>query len=58
MKYFDWIKLILGVWVFASPWIFDFSGINLALWSNVISGTLIIIFSLWRIFDKKNEDIK
>ncbi|MBI5401650.1 SPW repeat protein [Candidatus Wolfebacteria bacterium] len=56
MKYYDWIKLILGVWIFASPWILDFSGINLALWNNVIIGGLMIIFSLWRIFSKKIEN--
>ncbi|MEK7149416.1 MAG: SPW repeat protein [Patescibacteria group bacterium] len=55
MKYYDWIKLILGVWIFASPWILDFSGINLALWNNIIVGVLMIIFSLRQIFSNKTE---
>ena len=54
-KYFDWIKFVLGVWIFVSPWVLGFWGINLALWSNMISGALIVIFSLRRMFDKKTE---
>lgn len=56
MRYFDWVKLGLGVWVFVSPWVLGFSGINLAMWSNVIAGLLIVIFSLRRIFNKKVEE--
>lgn len=54
MKNFNLIYLILGIWVFASPWILDFSGINLALWSNIIVGALIVIFSLQKIFQKND----
>ncbi|MBN2197728.1 SPW repeat protein [Candidatus Wolfebacteria bacterium] len=57
MKYLNWVQLILGVWVFVSPWILGFSDITTALWSNIIAGALIVIFSLWEIFGSKSASI-
>ncbi len=53
MKYLNWIQLILGLWIFISPWILGFSDISTALWSNVIFGALIVIFALWELFATK-----
>ncbi|PIZ44597.1 hypothetical protein COY31_02305 [Candidatus Wolfebacteria bacterium CG_4_10_14_0_2_um_filter_39_18] len=52
MRHLNWIQLVLGVWVFVSPWILGFSDINVALWGNIIAGALILIISLWEIFGK------
>ncbi len=52
MKQLNWAQLVLGIWVFVSPWVLGFSEINIALWSNIISGALILIISLWKIFGK------
>lgn len=53
MKYLNWFQLILGLWVFVSPWLLGFSDISTALWSNIIIGALIAIFALWEIFGNK-----
>lgn len=53
MKLLNWGILILGLWVLISPWALDFSALTVALWSNVISGVLIIIFALWELFGEK-----
>ena len=53
MKYLNWFQLILGLWVFVSPWLLGFSDISTALWSNIVAGALIIIFALWEIFASK-----
>lgn len=55
MKYLNWVQLILGICVFVSPWILGFSDITTALWSNIIIGVLIVIFSLWEIFGTKTS---
>jgi hypothetical protein len=55
MKYLNWVQLILGLWIFVSPWILGFSGISTALWSNVIIGALVAIFSLWNLFGGKSS---
>lgn len=54
MKGLHWITLILGLWVLISPWILGFSAFAPAMWGNIISGTLIIICSLWTLFGVKS----
>jgi hypothetical protein len=54
MKYLGWVQLVLGLWIFASPWILGFSDISTALWSNVIIGLLVVIFALWELFGAKH----
>lgn len=49
-KRIDWIKLVLGIWIMVSPWVLNFSGITLALWSNLIAGVFIVILCLWGLF--------
>jgi hypothetical protein len=54
MKYLNWIQLVLGLWIFVSPWLLGFSDISTALWSNVIVGALVAIFGLWEVFGTKS----
>ncbi len=54
MKYLNWIQLVLGLWIFVSPWILGFSDISTALWSNAIAGALVVIFALWELFGSKS----
>lgn len=49
-KRIDRLKLILGIWIMASPWILNFSDITLALWSNLIAGVFIVVLCLWGLF--------
>lgn len=53
MKYIGWAELVLGIWILASPWILGFSDITLALWSNLITGVVVVIVSLWGLFGEK-----
>jgi len=53
MKYLGWVQLILGLWIFVSPWVLGFSDISTALWSNIIFGVLVAIFALWELFGAK-----
>lgn len=41
-----WTFLGVGAWVFLSPWILGFSSINLALWSNLLAGALIVVLAV------------
>lgn len=50
----NWLQLILGVWIFVSPWILGFYEINLALWSNLIAGIAIAVLSLWLIYGDRH----
>lgn len=53
MQYLTWIKFVLGIWVFVSPWVLGFAGYPLALWSNLLSGAGIVTVTLWTLFGKE-----
>lgn len=42
-----WINVILGIWVFISPWVLGYSHLTTQAWSAWIIGILTIIFSAW-----------
>ncbi len=41
----DWLNVILGVWLFLSPWILGFSGAGNAAWNAWIIGVAIVVFA-------------
>jgi hypothetical protein len=43
-----WINVMLGTWVFFSPWFIGYQTEMTALWNHVIVGALIIVFALVR----------
>ena len=43
------INLIIGIWVFISPWALGYAGVSSIAWSAWIIGALVIIFSAWAI---------
>jgi hypothetical protein len=55
MKSLSWVQLVLGLWVLVSPWVMGFADLTSALWSSVIAGALIVIFSLWQLFGGKSS---
>ncbi|MDD4761687.1 MAG: SPW repeat protein [Candidatus Pacebacteria bacterium] len=47
--------IVLGIWVFVSPWVLGFSGLELALWSNIFSGTIVVVLTLWIWLNESEE---
>ncbi|QBD81845.1 hypothetical protein EPA93_40080 [Ktedonosporobacter rubrisoli] len=43
----QWINTILGIWVFISPWVLNYTRLAGEAWSAWIIGALTIIFSAW-----------
>ena len=42
----DWINLLLGIWLFISPWVVGFEGTQMAAsWNAWILGVAIVVFS-------------
>ena len=42
----DWINLILGVWLFLSPWLLAYTGASMAAsWNAWILGVALVVFS-------------
>lgn len=45
----EWINVILGAWLFISPWALGFSGMAAAAWSAWIIGAVVFILALWEL---------
>lgn len=39
----EWVNMLLGVWIFISPWILGFARLSPALWDHWITGAVIVI---------------
>lgn len=48
----DWITLILGIWLFFSPWIFGYNGMGFA-WNSYLFGALMAVVSGFALNDQK-----
>lgn len=45
----DWVNLVLGAWLFISPWIFGYVGSTSAAWNSYIVGALVFLIAIWGI---------
>jgi hypothetical protein len=43
----SWLNLVLGAWLFVSPWVLAFTGDSAALWNNVIMGAIVFVLGGW-----------
>lgn len=43
----EWMALVLGLWLIASPWALGFSAISVAKTSMIASGIVIAALALW-----------
>lgn len=41
----DWVNLILGVWLFVSPWVLEYTMLQSAAWNAYIMGAAIVVFA-------------
>jgi hypothetical protein len=48
----NWLHLVLGLWVAASPWLLGATGTSLQ-WSNLVVGVVIAVVALWGLFGRK-----
>lgn len=57
-RYFDWLNLILGVWVLISPWALGFASMTGAMWTGVVMGILLIIGSAWTLYQPDRRQVE
>lgn len=41
----NWVNIVLGIWLIASPFILGYAGILTATWNHVILGAIVAIFA-------------
>lgn len=51
-KWEEWVNMALAAWLIVSPWILGFSGLQAAVWNQIIVGILIGGFALWSSIDE------
>lgn len=47
----DWANLILGLWLFASPWLLRFTRATTPAWNTWISGAIIAILAAAALYE-------
>jgi SPW repeat len=53
----EWISLILGVWLFISPWILGFATLTVAAWTAWILGILFVVVNGWTLLQTRNPRV-
>lgn len=43
----DWTNLVVGAWLFISPWVLGFTGSSAAAWNAWILGLIVAALALW-----------
>ena len=41
------INIVLGIWVFISPWVLGFTQLRIETWSAWVIGVLVVLFAAW-----------
>jgi hypothetical protein len=50
----EWINLLLGLWLIASPWVLHFSTDPRPTWTNVILGIVAAAISAWALWNNRH----
>ena len=54
----EWINLVLGAWVFISPWVLGFVGLVGIAWSSWVIGAVVVLLSAWAIAQVQNPNAR
>lgn len=57
-KFPEWINILLGAWVFISPWVLGFVGITGIAWSSWILGVIVVLVSAWAAAQLQNTSTR
>lgn len=53
----EWITLLLGVWLFLSPWLLSFTVLSGAAWIAWIIGLLLVMVSGWTLLERRGSQV-
>lgn len=52
-----WISLIIGVWLFISPWVLGFAALSSAAWTAWLIGILFVIANGWTLLQTRSSSV-
>jgi len=47
-----WLQALFGAWLFASPWVLNYSGLTEASWSAWLAGAGIVVVACWELIEQ------
>jgi hypothetical protein len=50
-----WLSGLIGIWMFFSPWVYNYAGNTGGLWNSIIFGVILLILAIWAGVDYKNK---
>lgn len=51
----EWIGVVLGLWLIASPWLLGFVAAEAARWNALVAGVIIVGLAGWALMDSAEE---
>lgn len=51
----EWLRIVLGAWLFFSPWILGFVAIGALAWTAWIIGILVIALAVWKLLEVRRQ---
>jgi len=51
----EWIDVVLGLWLLASPWVLKYTDQTMLKWDAVIAGLLVLILAGWALTSSRHE---
>jgi hypothetical protein len=51
----EWLSVLIGVWLIASPWVFGFTAASMMAWSVGIAGGLLVVLGAWSLMANIEE---
>jgi len=50
----EWMRIVLGAWLFFSPWILGFATIGALAWTAWIIGILVVALAVWKLLEVRS----
>jgi hypothetical protein len=50
----EWLRIVLGAWLFFAPWILGFVAIGAIAWTAWIIGILVVALSTWKLLEVRS----
>lgn len=54
----EWVRIVLGVWLFLVPWILGFVAGGAVAWTAWIIGILTVVLALWKLLEARSLQTK
>lgn len=50
----EWLRIVLGAWLFFAPWILGFAAIGVLAWTAWIIGIMVVALATWKLLEVRS----